>query len=91
MNRNYLRFLLIRLQSAVERVDPTLAHSVGKEPPLHPDEPFLFEYIDRLVAALSKRMDAPHVSRGRGALSFAQAIGYLQGIRALAAEAWDGR
>jgi hypothetical protein len=91
MNRHYLRFLLIRLQSAIERVDPELARSVVEEPPLNPDEPFLFEYIDRLVAALSKKMDVPHVERDPALRFVTQIIGYLQGIRAVAAETWDMR
>jgi hypothetical protein len=91
MNRDYLLFLLIRLQSAIERADEELARSLVAEPPLNPDGPFLFEYIDRLVAALSKRADAPHVCGAPALLFVAQAIGYLQGIRAVTAEAWDLR
>jgi hypothetical protein len=91
MNRHYLRFLLIRLQSAIERVDKELARSVVEEPPLNPDEPFLFESIDRLVVALSKKMDVPHVERDPALRFVTQIIGYLQGIRAVAAETWDMR
>lgn len=91
MYRLYLLSLLIRLQSAVERHDPELAHSLIEDPPLYPDEPFLFEYIDRLIAALSERMEVPDIHRNLALPRVAQVIGYLQGIRAVAAEAWDMR
>ena len=90
----FTRYDLIRVLTEVEgiilRVDPSLAEALGSGPPQNPEEPFLFEYLDRLIAALTSK------AAGKGPLAskpaiLAEMIGGLQEIRTLAAEEWGMR
>lgn len=55
-------YVLLRVQAEIQSVDPKLVRSLVAEPS-RPDEPFVFEYIDRLIAALQERVDRDDVRR----------------------------
>ncbi len=80
-----LAYILARLQSSVEQADPKLARSLVAEPPRRPNEPFLIEYLDRLITALQERLDRGHLCCDPALPIYAQMIPTLQRIRAAAA------
>lgn len=75
-----LTYIIVRLQSAVEKADPELARSLIEEPP-RPGEPFVREYLDRLMAALQERIDTGDLRRYPALRTYARMIPDLQILR----------
>ena len=59
LDRNALELLLHRMQNIARDVDPDMARALVAEPRQHPDDPFLFEYLDRFAKALTKLIADP--------------------------------
>ncbi len=88
LDRNDLERLLKRIQRIIRNADPELAESIVAEPSRNPDEPFLFEYLDRLMAALAERIaDPDEIARRELKLL----LRYVRRIRTTSAEQWDMR
>lgn len=88
LNRNDLELVLQRMQNVARGVDPVMARALVAAPRRNPDEPFLFEYLDRFVTALTKMIADPHeVARDE----LQMVLYYVRKTRMLAAEEWDMR
>ncbi len=88
LDRNDLEQLLRRMQRIIRNADPELARSVLAEPARNPDEPFLFEYLDRLMAALAELIADPNEVARR---ELKVLLRYVRRIRIMSAEQWDMR
>jgi hypothetical protein len=82
MKRIHLPYLLSQLQASIERADPELARALVAEPPRRLGEPFVFEYIDRLIAALRERIDSRDLRRYPELPLYRQMIRNLRRLRA---------
>lgn len=88
LDRNDLELILRRMQRSIRKADPDLARSLVAEPRRNPDEPFLFEYLDRLIAALTLKIADPNQAARR---QMKAVLRYVRRIRLTSAEEWDLR
>ncbi|HYC89386.1 MAG TPA: hypothetical protein VEO54_09265 [Thermoanaerobaculia bacterium] len=88
LDRNDLEVLLHCMQHIARGVDPEMARTLLAEPSRNPDDPFLFEYLDRFIAALMEMIANPY-EVGRRELRLL--LHYVRRIRVKSARQWDGR
>lgn len=88
LNRIDLERLRKHMQRIIRDADPELARSLVAEPPRDPDEPRLFEYLDRLLAALAERIADPTQVASH---ELKLLLRYVRRLRLTSAEQWDMR
>jgi hypothetical protein len=88
LNRNDLEVILHRMQQIARNVDGEMARTLLAEPSRNPDDPFLFEYLDRFIAALTEMIANPYELARR---ELKLLLHYVRRIRVKSAKQWDGR
>ena len=83
--------MVLYLHHFIRQADAAITDTALAQPPQNPDEPFVFEYIDRVIAGLVARIEGIEDPLQLLLIpSLSSVIDHLEGVRSAAWVGWYG-